>query len=126
LVFFRLLILLAVALITSCASSSAIPALDASTLEGRWQNRSGGFFRLSWDQCEFFADKRFTCISYPLKGEAVLNYDGVWSLTGNQLQLQLGPDQAYIYYIVETGRDSFTIDSRISGVRTFYRIKDVN
>lgn len=101
-------------------------ALDKNTLVGRWQNRSGGFFRLSWDQCEFFQDNRFACISYPLKDDVVLNYDGIWSLAGNQLQLRLGQDQPFIYYIIETGRDSFTVDSRLSGVRTFYRIKDVN
>lgn len=121
-IFSRIVILVLTALSVSCASSPSNPVLDASTLLGRWQNRSGGFFRMSWDQCEFFRDQSFSCTSYPLKEDVALTYDGTWSLADNTLQLQLGRDQTYTYYIIDVGRDSFTIDSRMSGVRTFYRV----
>jgi len=93
---------------------------------GCWENRSGGFFRLSWDQCEFFGNQKFSCTSYPLKGDQALSFNGSWSLSKNELQLHMEHDATYIYYITDVGKNSFTIDSRLSGVRTFYRVNEFN
>lgn len=79
---------------------------------------------MSWDQCEFFRDQTFACMSYPLKEDIALSYAGSWSLVENVLQLELEYHQIYTYYIIEFGPDSFTIDSRLSGVRTFYRVNE--
>jgi hypothetical protein len=118
--------MVAAAILMSCTSNGVAPVLDASTMTGRWENRSGGFFRLSWDQCEFFGNQKFSCTSYPLKGDQALSFDGSWALSKNELQLHVTHDTTYIYYITGVERNSFTIDSRLSGVRTFYRVNEFN
>jgi len=114
----------AAAMLISCASNNLAPVLDASTIIGRWESRSGGFFQTSGNECGFFRGQKFSCTSYSLRDDLVLTYDGIWLVTGNQLQLKLEQDQPYIYYVVDMGRHSFTIDSRLSGKRTFYRVSE--